>query len=186
MRHLVAAGGGIDAEPLLDQREVLVELAEQRRHQPVVVEGDDDVGLFLGERGNGAPSWRTGVQAAVSAMAPLVSGTSPASVPNRLLVPTPVIDTRWIVPIRPASPSTWTGGSQGERPTIWPSRRPGRSNSTSAFVPTRDALNRACCGVDRAPAAARAARPSPAPAPGHSVAAGVPGRGLYLNEKAEA
>ena len=78
--HLVAAGGGIDPEPLLDLREVAVELAEQRRHQPVVVEGDDDMGLVLGERRDGASDWRAGVQAATSAMPARVSGAWPVNV----------------------------------------------------------------------------------------------------------
>ena len=49
-RHLVAAGDGVDAEALLEQGEVLVELAEQLGDQPIVVEGDDDVRRLLAAR----------------------------------------------------------------------------------------------------------------------------------------
>ena len=89
-RHLVAARDGIDAEPLLDQREVLVELAEQLRHQPVVVEGDDDMGLVLGERGDGAPRLADGRSSGDLRHVGRISGAWPASVPNRLLAPAAV------------------------------------------------------------------------------------------------
>ena len=89
MRHLVAARRRVDAEPLLDHGEVLVELAEQRRHQPVVVEGDDDMGRAPSASAAAVPrSRRTGAQAAASAMAAAVSRPRAASAPNRLLVPT--------------------------------------------------------------------------------------------------
>ena len=42
-RDLIAARRGDDAEPPLDQREVLVEFAEQRGGEPVVVEGQNDL-----------------------------------------------------------------------------------------------------------------------------------------------
>ena len=43
-------------------REVLVELAEERRDQPVVVEGDDDMGAVAGERGSAVFGGRDGAR----------------------------------------------------------------------------------------------------------------------------
>ncbi len=42
-QHLIAMRHRFDAEPLLDHGKVLVELAEQRARQTIVVEGDHDL-----------------------------------------------------------------------------------------------------------------------------------------------
>ena len=136
----------VDAELLLDPREVLVELAVKRAREPVVVEGQYDM-RHVGRPGGQRTSvrWRR-------------SNVSPADRPaavnrrsaNRLLGPAFVICTLTMSPISPAFSSTITGCSQGERPTFWPGSRPGFSSSTSIVVPTR------LCGEFRA-AAGRAA-----------------------------
>ena len=64
---VIAARVGDDAEPPLDQREILVVLAEQRRGEPVVVEGEHDLGRrrCLGAAGSSpwsGPSVRNGVR----------------------------------------------------------------------------------------------------------------------------
>ena len=56
-RHLIAARDSFDAEPLLDDREVLVELAEQFLRQAVVIEGNDDVAAVV-VADAAAKSWR--------------------------------------------------------------------------------------------------------------------------------
>ena len=53
MRDVIAALLGDHAEPALDQREVLAVLAEQHRGEPVVVEGEHDLGLRRRRRSAG-------------------------------------------------------------------------------------------------------------------------------------
>ena len=53
-------------------------------------------------------------------------------------------------------------------------------------MPTRDALNAAWLRVDRACSRASRSAFTASGTWSSAVAAGVPGRGLYLNEKAEA
>ena len=118
-RHLIAAGDGLDAESLLDEREVLVELAEQHGGEAVVVEGDDDLGGAIGRRWRPAPSVLCAPRdSSASGLGGIDSiAAAQANAPNRLLVPTSVMVTGTISPISSAGASTWTGISQGERPT---------------------------------------------------------------------
>ena len=88
------------------------------------------------------------------------------------------------VPIRHSGPSACTACRNGERPAICPGLRPRPVNSTGMPQPTLAALKASCCA--RISACRRASRSSltasgtwPA-----AAAAGVPGRGEYLNEKA--
>ena len=106
-----------------------------------------------------------------------------ASAPIRLLPATSVIVTGAISPINDVGAMTGTGCRYGERPTIWPGWRPGLSNSTSKVIPTQRAMN-AACWRSISFAGAAAARPSPLSGSCSMSAAGVPGRGEYLNENA--
>lgn len=49
--HLVAARNRIHTEPLFNQRQILVELAEEIANQPVVFKCKDDVGRVRGRTG---------------------------------------------------------------------------------------------------------------------------------------
>ena len=91
--HLVAARHRIDAETLLDEREVLVELAEQFLDQAIVVEGNDNVAKVGGRRATGAGI----VGRAVKKRPP--SAVRRRSEPNRLLVDVLSMRTRPMVPI---------------------------------------------------------------------------------------
>ena len=93
MRDVVAALIGDHAEPALDQREVLAVLAEQRRGEAVVVEGEHDLRrrAALGRR---AASRSFGFEACATHQAPAASASAalrcagcavPPSAPNRLL-----------------------------------------------------------------------------------------------------
>ena len=79
---LVAARHGFDAETLLETGKVLIELAEKLRHQPVVVEGDDHVGMIVGARRALAAGDRTDRQAVASAAGSF--RRSPRSDPKKL------------------------------------------------------------------------------------------------------
>ena len=57
---MVAALLGDHAEPALDQREVLPVLAEQQRGEPVVVEGEHELGRGILAASSGAHAARSG------------------------------------------------------------------------------------------------------------------------------
>src|SRR5690606_35439998 len=128
--ELVAARTDDDAEPVLEPRQILVELPVERAGELVVVEGEDDVGEIGGARGRGLQFRST--QASLLAGRGHGKGSA-----NRLCWPDRVIRTVTMSPIRPAVSSTMTGWSQGERPTSCPSARPGFSSSVSTARPTR-------------------------------------------------
>ena len=129
-RQLVAARAYVDAELLLQPRQILVELPVKRARQPVVVEGEHDV------RHVGSPGCRIGRRLLQfgSAQPSLLIGQGPTTCQtgsaNRLLWPVLVIRTLTMSPISPAVSSTITGCSQGERPIRWPGWRPGFSIRT--------------------------------------------------------
>jgi hypothetical protein len=94
---VVAALLGDDAQPALDQRQVLAVLAEQQRGEPVVVEGEHDLGcgIVAGRRGStsGPLSGRGRAQWFSPPPASVRRRRRFASVPNRLLVLISVIVT---------------------------------------------------------------------------------------------
>ena len=135
-RDVVAALLGDDAEPALDQREVLAVLAEQDGGEAVVVEGEHDLRRSpFPRRRRRAGSRRSGVRKSALRLLLRRNGAAArgasASAPNRLLVPTSVMVTGTISPISDAGAMTCTGCRYGERPTSCPGWRPGFSNSTS-------------------------------------------------------
>src|SRR5690606_16199252 len=160
-------------------------LAEQGRHEAVVVEGDDDMGLFFAGWRDGAGAGLAWHQAAASSSDAVARVSVSVSVANRLLRPAESMVTRAMVPMSDCGPSTWTGDSHGERPTICPGWRPVRSNNTSASMPARDSWKRRWESLIAACSRARRSPFTSSSSWGRDEA-GVPGRGLYLNEKAEA
>ena len=133
----------LDAEALLDQRQVLVEFAEERRHQPVVVEGDDDVRFGFGDRCRGAAGAR-GQAVASSRGAGRIRAPGSARLPKRLLLPTASIVTRAMVPDQFRSGFDLDRQQPGRAADDLPGRRPFRSNSTSVTLPMRARPNSAC------------------------------------------
>ena len=119
-RDVIAALLGDDAEPALDQREVLAVLAEQHRGVAVVVEGEHDLRR---RRFGGGHQSLAGSERAQRHQAPMSSASMAAaamrgagafaSVPNRLLVPTSVMVTGAISPISDA------GADDRHRLQIW-------------------------------------------------------------------
>ena len=112
-RDLIAARIGDDAEPALDQSEVLAVLSEQRGGEAVVVEGENDLRRIV--RCDEDRFFRLGVfaiQAPAPTRAALVRGLLwrfRASAPNRLLLAISVIVTAAISPISDAGRVTCTG-----------------------------------------------------------------------------
>ena len=98
-RDVIAALLGDDAEPALDQRQVLAVLAEQHGGVAVVVEGEHDLGRrrcpAAGTSPWPGPSGRNGIRLLLLPRAPARRAARAfASAPNRLLVLTSVIGHR--------------------------------------------------------------------------------------------
>ena len=169
-RDVIAALLGDDAEPALDQRQVLAVLAEQHR----------GVGGCRRRRARSASAARVrGAAPVLGRVRAVRNGSSGSPRPPRAAaarlarmsasVAEQAVGAdfgdghrRDLADQAMPAPMTCTGCRYGERPTIWPGWRPGFSNSTSKVRPTQRAMNAACCRVDRRPAGAAAARPSPA------------------------
>src|SRR5690606_780538 len=118
-----------DAEPAFEESEILIVAAENRRSQPVVVERQSEF------RWSGVGIGRTDHATSIRRAAGW------AGVPNRLFVPVEAIFTGMMSPMATSPASICTGCKYGERPAIWPSWRPLRSNSTSSVRPTQARLN---------------------------------------------
>ena len=130
-RDLIAALLGDDAEPALDQREVLAVLAEQQRGEAIVVEGEHDLGGGVCRRRHRrprasfrCPTWSCAT--VLSLLLPPSSVRSPcagaaASVAEQA-VGADLGDRhrRDLADHAIAGAMTCTGCRYGERPTIWP------------------------------------------------------------------
>ena len=120
---MIAARIGDDAEPPLDQREILAVLSEQRRGEAIVVEGQGNLRRIV--RGDKDRFIRSGGAAClpIQAPSPTRAGSRAfacASLPNSEFLATSVIVTAAISPIIAGGAATWTGCRYGERPTSWP------------------------------------------------------------------
>src|SRR5690606_29931501 len=104
-RELVALGPDVDAELLLDARQILVELAVQRACLLVVVEGQDDM-RHVRCPGRGGLQVRFGAQASLLLRTVALPQTGSE---KRLAWPVFVIRTLTMSPIPPAFSSTITG-----------------------------------------------------------------------------
>src|SRR6185312_7850406 len=164
--HAVAARSNVDSKPLLDGDQVTVVVAEQRAEQVRLLELDLEA-RAVGNRGKvaarhqAAAFWRT---APVMLFGPAATRVTSIISPGRAPV------------------STWTDWSHGERPIIWPECLPLRSIRTCVSTPTFALLNATWWALIRA--CSRCSRSSMISGGIWSsiVAAGVPGRALYLNE----
>src|SRR6202030_3665299 len=175
-RQPVAARHQRHAELAFDAIEVLVALAIKQWQQQIIVE------LDLAAPGGGlADDLRR--RTAHAACPPSASPGS-ASMPARLFGSLARIMTGTISPMRPAAASAWTLCRYGLRPTSCPGCRPGFSNSTGRTCPTQLSLKARCCRCTRACSVASRSALTGSGTGSAAVAAGVPGRGEYLNEKA--
>src|SRR5512145_31842 len=176
-RQAIAARGQRNAELLLDARQMAVVLAEQERQQAVVVEIDVDRGAM--------PRRAVTAGAHASSLAHSRAAAT-TSVPASEFGPAPTMRVSTMRPIGwpPASPGVkWTACRYGERPTYWPARRPAFSSSAGMTRPTHAALNSFCCSRSRVCSACKRVSFSASGTWPSIKLAGVPGRGLYLNEK---
>src|SRR4051794_1249342 len=164
--HFVAPRRDVHAEPLLDRNEVAVVITEQGPEQVWLLELE----LETSAVGNGGKVAASHQAATFSAIAPLMLlGPAATSV-------TLTISPGW------ASTSTCTDWSHGVRPIIWPARLPFRSTRICVSVPTFERLNASWCSPIRSCSRSSRSSMSSRGIWSSITAAGVPGRGLYLNE----
>src|SRR3954452_3671420 len=123
---MVADRGGDDAEPALEVRKVLVVVAEDEAREPVVLEGERDLGPLLDDSRRNRPrrpplrSRRGAVrwpQVAVSHQAAAVTVRSGyASAPNKLFDPVRSIWTATTSPAARSQSSSCTAWRYGDFP----------------------------------------------------------------------
>src|SRR6202008_1110506 len=170
----IAARRDAHAELLFQPHQMAAMRTGERRHQRVAFECERD--LLMRAR-------LVGPLAARGQFANTFSRVD-ANSPLRLLEWTSAMRTSWISPIISSAPSTCTGCRYGLRPTAWSRFVPGLSNRTGIVVATQERLNRAWLSPSTACRRVKRSRFTASGTCLAIAAPGVPGRGLYLNEKA--